>query len=408
MPPPLISPSGSLTRKLAGSEVDHQYDYIIAGAGASGLSLARQMIQSPLGDKKILIVDSNLDPKNDKTWCFWDHQNPPFPDLIHATWDKAEIGFSDMIKSLTLEEYSYFCIRSEDFSRKILDELTNSPNITLLEDNISSLESDDDTAILNTGSQSYSADFIFQSCFEPEVISQNSPHYPLLQHFLGWEVESSKAVFDTSTITLMHFDDTFNGGVAFMYILPWSATSALIEYTIFSADPLQPDFYEEKISLYLNHRYGLNPIEYNIKRKEDGKIPMQDSPNPLWYKENIVNIGMQGGITKPSTGYTFRRIQKHSTSIINALLNNELKKMKQPFSKRHKAYDLWLLEIIHDHPQEALRILGQLFENNSLDQIFRFLGEESTFWEDLKIMSSVSPTPFLRAIWKTAGRLRQI
>jgi lycopene beta-cyclase len=206
----------------------------------------------------------------------------------------------------------------------------------------------------------------------------------------------------------MDFDDTFHGGVAFIYLLPWSTKSGLIEYTIFSEHLVSEALYEEKIHLYLSNRFNLKPIDYHIQRKEFGKIPMQDHPHLPWLEPRILNIGTSGGLTKPSTGYTFRRIQNHTDSIIEGLLTEGKPNLSPPSQLRYKAYDLWLLQIIHDHPEDALRVFNHLFQNNTMDEVFRFLGEESTFIQDLKIMSSVPYLPFLRAIWKTRNRLREI
>lgn len=384
-----------------------QYDYIIAGAGASGLSLAWKLLQSAL-DKKVLIVDENLEPQNDKTWCFWDSKSPPYADIIHKQWHQAEVRTSGQRFSQSLNKYPYYCIRSVDFQGKILDAIKSHPRFDLLESTIADLKSDSDRAYLHTQDQVFSADYIFQSCFNPWESKIDHPRYPLIQHFLGWEITLAKPLLDEATFTLMDFDDTFQDGLAFIYILPWSDQSGLIEYTIFSNQLVSKAFYEEKISLYLNNRFNLKPIDYQVKRKEFGKIPMQDRPHQPWYKPRIINLGTPGGLTKPSTGYTFRRIQEHTDIIIEGLLSDEMPKLEPPSKKRFKAYDLWLLQIIHDHPKDALRVFNHLFRNNSVDQIFRFLGEESSLAQDLKIMSSVPYLPFLRAIWKSRNRLREI
>ena len=47
------------------------YDYIIAGGGCAGLSLAWQLLHSPLRDRTILIVDRDDKDQNDRTWAFW-------------------------------------------------------------------------------------------------------------------------------------------------------------------------------------------------------------------------------------------------------------------------------------------------------------------------------------------------
>ncbi len=385
-----------------------RYDYIIAGAGASGLSLTWNLLQSPLAEKKILIVDLDLNPKSDKTWCFWDSGSPPFSDIVHKSWQQVEVSVFDNRSTHSLEEYTYHCLRSIDFQQKILRAANEHPNLDLLEEPITKLRSNGNGATLHTDNHSFTADYIFQSCFNPWDGSSGLPHYPLLQHFLGWEITLNKPLFSANTFTLMDFDETFDEGVAFMYLLPWSPSSGLIEYTVFSNQLLPKAFYEEKIELYLNNRFNLKPIDYQIQRREGGKIPMMDRPEKPWYKPQIMNIGTVGGITKASTGYTFRRIQRHAQQIVEGLLKNG-KPADRPLSnKRFKAYDLWLLQIIHDHPKEALQVFNRLFRNNSMDEVFRFLGEETTFWQDLKIMNSVPYSPFLRAIWKTSNRLRII
>ncbi|MDZ7693001.1 MAG: lycopene cyclase family protein [Balneolaceae bacterium] len=111
--------------------------------------------------------------------------------------------------------------------------------------------------------------------------------------------------------------------------------------------------------------------------------------------------GIQAGLTKPSTGYTFRRIQNHSRNIVKELSEGNMPSPATRSERRFRSYDLWLLQIIHDHPDEAITIFHQLFKNNSLDDVFRFLGEETNIQQDLHIMASVPWWPFFRAIWKT-------
>jgi lycopene beta-cyclase len=51
----------------------NNYDYIVAGAGAAGLSLIAHMIHSgQFSDKKILLIDRSPKTQNDRTWCFWE------------------------------------------------------------------------------------------------------------------------------------------------------------------------------------------------------------------------------------------------------------------------------------------------------------------------------------------------
>lgn len=384
------------------------YDYIIAGGGASGLSLAWHFTHSPLSDRRILIVDSDLNPTNDKTWCFWHASEPPFAQLLRKSWRQVSIYIEDTHKKETLHDYSYHCIRSGDFRQYILDEISAHSNIDILEAEIRQIDGNDTYATLKTDQDTYQGTYIFQSCFVPPEFDQSAPKYPLIQHFLGYEIETKKEVFDPQNIILMDFDETFNEGIAFMYVLPWSEGNALAEYTIFSNQIKNPSFYKEKIELYLNNKFALKRSDYRIQRTEYGEIPMQDLPYTPWYAPNVMNIGIVGGVTKPSTGYTFSRIQNHSKNIIDQL--SESGTLERPLCPqlRYRAYDLWLLQILHDHPEKGLNVLRELFINNSFDAIFKFLGEQTSWKEDLKIMSSVPYLPFFKAMWKTKGRLIQI
>lgn len=387
-----------------------QYDYIIAGAGASGLSLAWHMLQSPLKDKKVLIVDADLDPKNDKTWCFWHPGIPPFADIIHKKWSSIEIGVDNDHFSRPVQQYPYYCLRSIDLKQKILQAIREHEPFDLLESAIVKFTSppSESMVALHTNDATFKASYIFQSCFDPLEIREANIHYPLKQHFLGWELTTDDALFDENTCTLMDFDETFTDGVAFMYILPWDSTSALFEYTIFSEKLLSQEFYEEKIALYLHNRYKLKAIDYQVTRREYGVIPMQDRPVINWYKPRVLNIGTQGGLTKPSTGYTFTRIQKHTKALVNRLIANGWPDPPPPSELRFKAYDLWLLHILYEQPLKVREIFYNLFKKNTMDEVFRFLNEDSSLWEDLKIMSTLPHQPFLEALWATRKRIQEI
>ena len=58
-------------------------DIIIAGGGASGLSLACRLADSvELKDKNIIIIDKDSKSTNDRTWCFWEMGESYFESII--------------------------------------------------------------------------------------------------------------------------------------------------------------------------------------------------------------------------------------------------------------------------------------------------------------------------------------
>tara|TARA_R110001599_G_scaffold1889_1_gene9530 strand:+ start:71322 stop:72479 length:1158 start_codon:yes stop_codon:yes gene_type:complete len=383
-------------------KVDAKYDLIIAGGGMSGLSLAWYLAKG--GYKgKVLVVDSTFAPINEKTWCFWTKDVPPFKEIIYRTWNKAFFSALDMNAFLYLKDYSYHAIRCGDFKELVLTELRNRSNFTLLEENILSVSSNSSKAVLLTkNSDTYIADHIFQSVFRP---NWQKPKYPLIQHFLGFEIDTEHSVFDPATFTLMDFDPSFKEGVAFMYVLPFSHNKALLEFTVFSNSILDKEVYEEKIQNYMDKKYGLHVSEYEVKRTEYGEIPMQDLDYQPTYEKNIINLGTMGGLTKPSTGYTFLRTQEYTKQLADSIITGE-KPLLPPQSKfRYRYYDLLLLHILTNSTEDSLAIFRDLFKKNRFDAVLSFLSEDSNFVQDLKIMSSVPYMPFFKAIGNNLFKL---
>lgn len=381
-------------------KIEAKYDIIIAGGGLSGLSLAWYLARG--GYKgEVLVVDSTFAPHNDKTWCFWTDREPPFKDIIYKKWKKTWVSVLDYSTFRYLSDYTYYCIRSGDFREHVLRELRKHNNFDLLEENILDFSSNKNKAVMLTkNGDSYLANYIFQSVMKPKELDGSNIKYPLLQHFLGWEIETTEPAFDPETFTIMDFDNEFSPGVGFMYMLPYTRTKALFEFTVFSEETLPKKEYKQKIRNYLYHTHGLDKEHYEINRKEFGVIPMQDWPHIPFYENNIMNLGSVAGQTKPSTGYTFTRIQDYTQQLAQNLIQGfePLPPRRSKFKYRY--YDLLLLHILSTSTEDSLRVFRSLYKKNSLDEIFRFLGEDTSFIQDLKIMSSVPYIPFFKAIGK--------
>ncbi|MEX0719528.1 MAG: lycopene cyclase family protein [Balneolaceae bacterium] len=386
-------------------KVEAGYDLIIAGGGLAGLSLAWYLAKGGYPGE-VLVVDSVFAPINDKTWCFWSKEKPPFKEVIYKKWKKTWVSVLDYKTFQYLNEYTYYCIRSGDFKEYVLTELRKHKNFDLLEEIIEDLSTNKNKAELLTKSgDSYHANYIFQSVLKPKNLDRSKIKYPLIQHFLGWEIKTFEPAFDPETFTIMDFDNEFTPGVGFMYGLPYSHHIMLLEFTAFSNAPLKKEEYKKKIKKYLYYQFGLDEGDYEIQRKEYGKIPMEDQPYLPYYGNNIINLGAVGGQTKPSTGYTFMRIQDYSQMLANALILGQEPPLPGLSKFKYRYYDLLLLHILSNSTEESLKVFRSLFKNNKLDEIFRFLGEETNFQQDIKIMSSVPYIPFFKAIFNNI-RLR--
>lgn len=379
----------------------NRFDIIIAGGGLSGLSLAWYLMKKGY-EGEVLIVDSTFAPHNNKTWCFWDKKIPPFSEIIHRKWRKSFFSALDFDAFLYMHEYSYYCIRESDFKEYVLRKLQKKKNFHLLEEGILDVSSNRNKAALVTkDSDTYLADYIFQSVFPPNGFDTLELKYPLIQHFYGVEIKTNESLFDPETFTIMDFDESFTEAPAFIYVLPFAHNQALIEFTVFSEQPLNSKKeYKRKLKIYLKEKYGLDKDGYKITRKEYGEIPMDDRPYIPTYASKIINIGTVGGLTKPSTGYTFTRIQDYTEKLAQSIIEGKEPLLPTQSKFRYRYYDLLLLHILANSTQESLEVFRDLFKKHSVDTIFDFLSEKTSFTQELKIMNSMKYAPFFKAIIK--------
>ena len=183
-----------------------------------------------------------------------------------------------------------------------------------------------------------------------------------------------------------------------MYVLPVAKNKALVEYSLFSEEVLEAKAYDEALKYYIET--ALHIKKYAIIHTEFGVIPMTNYAFPRG-EGKIINIGIAGGQTKVSSGYTYQFIQKHSAKIIDALVSNKSPLLKGSFmEKRFHLYDSIFLNVLHHKKMSGDRLFTQLFQNNPTQMILKFLDNETGFKEELKIMNTVSLKTFLPAAMK--------
>ncbi|GGW70600.1 lycopene beta-cyclase [Winogradskyella epiphytica] len=374
-----------------------KYDYIILGAGASGLMLAYRMSNdSYFDDKSILIIDKEKDKGNDRTWCYWEEGNGEWDDLSARSWTKVFFGSHSFSKTIPIEPYSYKLIKSEQFYKTLWKRIESKPNFTFVQDSVDSFTELKNVVHVITGKANYFGLKLFNSSLNP-VVYNLQDKYPLIhQHFVGWYVRTKEDSFDSSTATFMDFTVSQKGNTRFMYVLPMDKKTALFEYTLFSKNLLDNSEYEREIVRYLRDK---NIMDYEIVEKEMGNIPMTSFKFSNLNSEHILNIGTAGGWTKASTGYTFKNTSEKTKQLIEFL------KQESDLTKFHKKskfsfYDLIFLDVLANHNAEGAGIFSSMFKKADIRTIFKFLDEDSSLLEDLKIVRAVPPKRFLQAFLK--------
>ncbi len=373
-----------------------KYDYIITGMGASGLMLAYHMVlDSFFEEKQILLIDKELKNQNDRTWCFWEKDNGIWDEIVTKKWDNIYFGSTNFSKQIKILPYQYKMIKGKDFYDLILAVLTEKPNITIVHEELVSLKDENDIVEVKTNQRNYLGNKVFNSILLSSSY-QKQKQYPVLnQHFVGWFVKTDKDCFDTETATFMDFKVAQRENTRFMYVLPISKTEALFEYTLFSEDLLKEQEYEDEIIAYLKEKHI---TKYEITEKEKGCIPMTSYEFRKQNTKNILHIGTAGGWTKPSTGYTFNISKQRVKKLIKFL---KTKQDLSRFEKRTKFwyYDLLFLDVLHKENGIGSVLFSRLFKKNDSRKILKFLDEETTFFEDIKITTSLPWGRFLKALW---------
>lgn len=375
-----------------------KYDYIVTGGGCAGLSFILHVLkEKSLAGKSILLIEKEDKRCNDRTWCYWEKDPGFFEDIVFRKWEKAWFHGQDYSSLKDLGAYAYKMIRGIDFYTHCNGIIARSGRVDVVKEAVTGIQNTGFGVEVSTENQVFKGQFVFNSIvFEKPEIPSN--RYFLLQHFKGWIIETNQAVFDPEKPTLMDFRVSQQDGTTFVYVMPFSPTRALVEFTLFTPSLLVQEAYDQGLKDYLKTFMQLE--EYTVVEEEYGVIPMTDHEFPPW-DGNIIHLGTAGGQTKPSSGYTFRFIQKHAASVVQRLVSSGQPFIERPFwEKRFMWYDRVLLHMLFHKKMPGSKIFTLLFSRNPIQRIFRFLDNESSVAQELILLNTLPQWPFMKAGWK--------
>ncbi|MEQ8241869.1 lycopene cyclase family protein [Fulvivirga sp.] len=373
------------------------YDFAIIGTGAAGLHLALAMKQDPyFDDKKILLIDKSKKDVNDKTWCFWEKGDGKWDDITTKTWRNCQFINSFEKLDISFAPYNYKMVQALDFYNHAKREINQTDIFEIITDEVESIKCQENVTIETSGNV-FLAKHIFDSRISQDFYSYKDNYTRLLQHFKGWIIETNEDQFDDSSFTMMDFSVKWPSTTSFMYVLPTSKTSALLEYTFFSKTLANEEDYDKMLKNYVEEILGVK--KYTIKDIEKGVIPMSNYPFHKHNTDQITKIGTAGGWVKPSSGYSFKNAERSSLKVVDNIKKG-IKPSSNIINKRFLFYDSIFLKVLNDQNYLGESIFSDMYKKNDISSILSFLDEQTSIVEEIRIINKFQKTPFIKALLK--------
>lgn len=373
-------------------------DAVIVGAGASGLSLAGHLARSGWRDREVLIVDDGSRGLDDRAWAYWSDSGV-VDAAVSASYDRFWVRTADVAHLVMLNDYRYHVVRGRDLGRSVDVALDGAPGLRRVSGHVSQIRDGAHEASVVIDGHTVRAAWVFDSVGleNPRSSGAGAAGQPgMALAFVGRRIETDVDTFDAGAPTLMDFRTHQGAGLCFVYVLASSPRVALVEHVQFTSGPGNPgEPGEAALDVYLREVLGAGG--HRVLGTEHGIIPL-GTRRPRPPGRRVVPIGAPGGMVKPSTGYGYARIQRHSAAIVTSLATHGHPFAVRTPPARHRAFDAVLLEAIRREPAHVVHAFERLFVANPGDCVLAFLDEATTVGQEIGTILTLPPVPFLRAL----------
>ena len=337
----------------------------IIGAGCAGLSLAAALSKTSKAD---ISLHGPVDTRPDHIWGFWEM---PYlkaaAQTARASWKNWQICTAAKTITHSSDTHPYYALSAETWLTTCREQLKGTPH--------------------HRDALSFDMELP-----EADIIADSRPKAPpkgaMLQHFLGIEIKTEQDVFDPNTAILMDFRTDQSRGIHFIYLLPFSTNTALVESTYFTTQTLSEHIYEADITSYMRDIFDVT--YFTEIRREAGVIPMHISQTRKPEHSQHRFIGGAGNAIRPSSGYAFGFIQKQ----INTMLKSPTLDAKSP----HSHLDIWMdrifLEVLHKDPKLGPKLFTSMAKALNGTEFARFMSGDAGLFILLKTILAMPKTPF--------------
>ena len=352
------------------------YDIAFVGMGASALGTYKLKYHNQ--DSSIIGIDRDFNNSRNNFFAFWMTEwMAPFKDIIMNKWNTWE--FYHQHQKITHESIvsPYCVIRYQDWKKFCLEK---SYNISIKVNNAYKIHKKDDFFEITLDNEEK---VYCKKIYDSRSVNVENDGFK--QHFIG-NIITVKDGHKIKNARLMDFRVKQDQGLHFIYLLPLDNNRLLVESTVFSKFLLDPKWYQNQISTYIEKNLDIK--KYEVIDSEQGVLPMFEINSQN--KDNYVHIGTKGGATKISSGYAFSFFLKQLTS-----------KDKD----YHSYWDKWMDKIFVkylENNSESDEIFMRMAEKLNGEEFGSFMMGNAKFSTKLKTILAMPKIDFLKSFLSSA------
>ena len=372
------------------------FDVIFAGGGlASTLSACRLRARRP--ELRLLVVEAGQRLGGNHTWSCHStdltaQQNGWMVPFIAYSWPGQVVRFPKFTRRLRAP---YQSVTAEKLHNAAIAQLGDAVRLNT---KIASLAATSLT--LESGER------LTAACVIDGRGPAPSPALVLaFQKFIGLEVRLAAPHGETTPV-IMDATVSQSDGYRFVYTLPFSADTILIEDTYYADGPaLEPDKLRARIEAYAAAR-GWQIAE--VLREETGTLPilLGGDIDAFWRETGSgpARIGLRAGLFHPTTGYSLPDAVTLAEALaaLPVLTTESAARLTQACSKRlwHERGFYRMLNrmlFLAAEPDKRYEVLQRFYELSE-PLIERFYRAGSTYADKARILIGRPPVPISRAL----------
>ena len=377
------------------------YDVVILGGGCAGLSLAMRLAEMGERCPRVAIIEKRGKYVHDRIWSYWANEAAQLKHLARKAWGTVVVSGDGKEVRCDCRTTPYQTIESGTFYEAALATIGKNPRITLL-------MSEDANGVFANHGGIWQVELKNQRLGTRQIIDTRPARNgkavePLMwQSFSGVELECDAEVFDGETATLMEFIKGTDGQITFLYLLPFSSKRALVEVTVFGPQAHGPLELSAMLNRVIRRLAGSHKTQ--IIYREHHAIPMGLPPFKKERFNSYVQVGLEAGGARPSTGYVFQRIQLWA--------DGAAERIGRGLPAQPHARDPWavrkmdglFLRVLSRAPERAAEIFTKLFAMRDVAPVIRFMNDEAGVLDYLKVMRALPSGIFLKEMVKGIWR----